>query len=201
MDFILSWIEHYGYLGLFASLMLGIFGLPITDETILTFAGFLIHQHTLAPTPSLVAAFLGSTCGMTVNYMAGRWLGLAFLHKYGARLHITPAQVVQVHDWFERHGKWLLPVGYFLPGVRHLAPFIAGASRLQFHQFALFAFSGGICWVLTFLLLGYFLGAEWPRLLPKVHIFLWAAVAAAAGLALVYLVWRRRWFRRSQIPQ
>ncbi len=53
MDIFLHWIKHviktYGYLGVFGSQMLGMFGLPVPDETILTFTGFLIFQRLPAP--------------------------------------------------------------------------------------------------------------------------------------------------------
>jgi membrane protein DedA with SNARE-associated domain len=47
MPALIHWIKTYGYLGVFSSLMLGMFGLPVPDESILTFTGFLIlwGQH------------------------------------------------------------------------------------------------------------------------------------------------------------
>ena len=45
MDVIFTWIVQYGYLVLFGLLMFGIVGLPISDETLLTFAGYLISSN------------------------------------------------------------------------------------------------------------------------------------------------------------
>jgi membrane protein DedA with SNARE-associated domain len=44
MSTIVYWIAHYGYLALFGLLMLGIVGLPVPDETLLTFAGYLVFR-------------------------------------------------------------------------------------------------------------------------------------------------------------
>ena len=44
MEIITQWISHYGYFGLFSLLMLGIVGLPVPDETLLTFAGYLVVE-------------------------------------------------------------------------------------------------------------------------------------------------------------
>ena len=201
MDIFLPWIEHvikaYGYLGVFASQMLGMFGLPVPDETIMTFTGFLIHKNYLRLAPAFLAAYLGSICGITLNYLVGRYLGWPLLHKYGFYLRLTDEKINQAHRWFERYGKFALFFGYFFLGVRHLTAFSAGASRLEFRNFSPYAYSGGFFWVATFLGLGYFLGEEWPRITPQIQTYLWLALAAGLLLALVaYLL--RRWQPRPR---
>ncbi len=47
----IHWIKAYGYVGLFTSLMLGMFGLPVPDESILTFAGYLVFKQQLDRRP------------------------------------------------------------------------------------------------------------------------------------------------------
>ena len=89
MDILIHWIKSYGYLGVFASQMLGMFGLPVPDETILTFTGFLVYKDYLHPVPAVLAAYLGSICGITVNYLAGRFIGFPLLHKYGSFLRLS----------------------------------------------------------------------------------------------------------------
>jgi len=193
MDLHINLIKSYGYVGLFASQMLGMFGLPVPDETILTFAGFLIYQHYLHPAPALLIAYLGSICGITLNYLVGRYIGWPLLHRYGFYLRLTDEKINQSHRWFERYGKISLFVGYFFPGVRHLTAFTAGASRLEYRYFATFAYSGGFCWVATFLAIGYFLGEERHRLVPEIRFYLWIAAGLIALLALAAsLVWRLR---------
>ena len=64
---IFHFIQHYGYAGIFSSLMLGIAGLPIPDETILSFVGYLIYKGHLQLFPALTAAFFGSVSGITLS--------------------------------------------------------------------------------------------------------------------------------------
>ncbi len=64
-------IIDYGYPGLFVLLMLGIVGLPVPDETLLAFAGYLVFQGKLSPVPTLLASFLGSACGISLSYFLG----------------------------------------------------------------------------------------------------------------------------------
>ncbi len=88
-------------------------------------------------------------------------------------------RVHRVHDWFHRVGGFTLTLGYFVPGVRHLTAYVAGASELEYRTFALFAYPGGLLWISTFLTLGYFLGDRWNRIAGKVH----KEVLIAAGVA------------------
>lgn len=194
----LHWIKAYGYLGVFASQMLGMFGLPIPDETILAFIGFLVFKNYLHPLPTLVVAYFGSITGITLNYLVGRIIGLPLLEKYGKYLHLSPERLAQVHQWFEKNGKWSLFGGYFLPGVRHLTAFSAGVSGLEFRHFATFAYSGGLLWVATFLTVGYTVGEEWRKVMPEVQSYLWMLVAGLIILGLAsYLAYRIQRARRE----
>ncbi len=190
------WISQYGYAGIFSLLVFGIVGLPVPDEWLLTFSGYLVSRHTLIFLPTFAAAFLGSACGITVSYSLGRIFDTYVLVKYGYILHITPARLAQVHSWFERRGRWTLLIGYFVPGVRHLTGYIAGASKLDFKNFALFAYSGAFCWAAVFITLGYVLGEQWNRVLESLHetklLMVALAIVAVAGYFVLGYLKRRR---------
>jgi membrane protein DedA with SNARE-associated domain len=178
-----DWITRHGYAGIFSLLVFGIVGLPVPDEWLLTFSGYLVFRHTLHFIPTLLAAFLGSACGITISYALGRLFDTYVIIKYGSVLHITPQRMSRVHRWFERRGRWTLLIGYFIPGVRHLTGYVAGASELPLASFMLFAYTGAFCWATTFTMLGYFLGEEWSRVLGTLHqTKLWVI---AAGIAVV----------------
>ncbi len=193
MPALLHWIKTYGYLGVFASLMLGMFGLPVPDETILTFTGILVYKNYLHIVPAGLAAFAGSACGITLNYLVGRFIGFPLLHRYGSYIRLSPEKLAEAQRWFEKYGKFALFIGYFFPGIRHLTAFTAGASRLRYSLFAPFAYAGGFCWVAAFIALGYYGGEEMARIMPQVQSYLWEAAAAVAGLgAVACLVYRIR---------
>lgn len=188
---VLAWISQYGYLAIFCLLMLGIVGLPVPDETLLTFSGYLIYKGHFTPLLAFGAALAGSACGITISFVLGRTFGLKLIHRYGKYMRITEEHVRKAHAWFERVGHWGLTFGYFVPGVRHLTAYAAGMSDVTPHQFGVFAYSGGVLWVGTFLTLGYFLGERWEAVEKNIHHYLvWITVACAIAL-LLYAVWRK----------
>lgn len=192
---LLQWVAHYGYLAIFLLLMTGILGLPVPDEWLLTFSGFLVFKGELHPLGTLAAAFLGSACGISVSYVLGDTLGLRAVRRFGHLVHLNEGRLERVRSWYDRIGKWLLVVGYFLPGIRHLSAFVAGLSRLSWPVFALFAYSGALLWSLTFLSVGYLVGERWRFIAAELHrgaLLITLAAAAAALLALgLYRWWRK----------
>ena len=193
---ILQWVAHHAYGGVFLLLMFGVVGLPVPDELLLTFLGYLISHGDVRFVPAVLCAFLGTTCGISLSYLLGRTLGLRILHKYGKYVRVTPELLKRTHDWFQRAGKWSLTFGYFVPGVRHLTAYVAGAAELELPQFALFAYPGGAIWVLTFISLGYFLGEAWLRVLEKFHRT--ALIATGIVAAIVIIFFLVRWIRRKK---
>jgi membrane protein DedA with SNARE-associated domain len=180
------WISAYGYGAIFVLLLLGIVGLPIPDETILVYCGYLIYKGTLHAAPAYFTAMAGSWCGISLSYTIGRTLGTSAVSRYGKRLHLTEDRLAQVHQWFKRVGHWALAIGYFIAGLRHLTAIVAGMSRLEFSSFAAYAWSGGAVWVLSFILLGYFLGEQWKTIAELVHRDMgYASLALLAALALI----------------
>jgi len=192
MEIVQHWIAQYAYVGIFSLLVLGIVGLPVPDETMLALAGYLVYRGQLQAVPTVVAALLGTICGITVSYLLGWTTGYYLLHKYGPRFHVTQDKVDRVHAWFERLGGLTLTFGYFVPAVRHLTAYVAGASKLEYPVFAAFAYAGSLIWTATFLSLGYFVGEHWSEALGREQKVALAVALVAVGSAVVWWLRRRR---------
>ncbi len=183
---VFHWISEYGYTAIVFLLMLGIVGLPVPDETLLTFTGYMAFKNRLEFLPALAAAIFGSICGITVSYFLGRTFGFYLIHRYGSYLHVTDEQLNRVHRWLEHKGAWSLLFGYYLPGVRHLTAYVAGTSKMSPVIFAAFAYSGALLWCVSFVAVGYLLGDEWSRRSHDIGGYAWIATVIAACAALIY---------------
>lgn len=193
MDFGFEWITHYGYVAIFVLLMLGIVGLPVPDEALLTFVGYLSFKGDLHLVPSLVTAFLGTACGITMSYALGRMFGLPIVTRLGVMFHASQKRITEVQTWVCRWGPYALPLAYFLPGIRHMAALMLGASQLLVRRFAAFAYAGALLWTATFIGIGYGFGAEWSRSSPAVHrsIVITALTIALTVAVILSVAWRR----------
>ncbi len=175
--------------------MFGIIGLPIPDETLMTFSGYLVFKGQLHIAPTIASAFLGSICGITVSYLLGRSGGYALILRYGHWVHITPERIDRVHEWLEHRGRWGLFFGYFVPGVRHLTALVAGTSRIRYSVFATYAYSGGLVWSTAFIAAGFFLGKGWLEASTEIRRWSLIGVALVGTLLLVYYLLRRKTHR------
>jgi len=190
METITQWIADWGYGGIFSLLVLGIVGIPVPDETLLTFVGYLAYKGELDLVPALLTVFAGSVCGITLSYILGRSLGLKIIHRYGRYVRMTPEKLQKTHLWFERSGKWVLMIGYFIPGVRHFTAYVAGASEFKLPEFALFAYMGALIWSMGFVMLGYLLGEQWETVLKVIDDNMLIVGIGVAVVVAGYLAWR-----------
>ncbi len=180
---------------IFSLLTLGIVGVPVPDETLLILTGYLVYRGDLQLIPVFFSAFVGSICGISVSYGLGRSGGFYLIEKWGHRLPGTKEKLIIVERWFARGGKWALTFGYFFPGIRHLTALVAGAAKLRWTVFALFAYSGGFLWSITFIATGYFMGEGWVEMSGKMHHLLVITSGAILVVLIVFALIRRK--RRS----
>ena len=157
---ILQCITTYGYFGFFVLLVFGIVGLPVPDEWLLVICGYLSFHDVVSFYPTVAIAAMGSVVGLTISFLLGRSSGGFFLQRYGKWLSLDDRKVIQAQNWFERWGRWVLIVGPFVPGLRNLMGYMAGASGLRLRVFARFAYLGGLMSSMTFVTLGYVVGTH-----------------------------------------
>ena len=102
----------------------------------------------------VVFSILGDQSG----YLLGRRGGPRIFTRPDS-LFFKQEYVKRTHEFYEKHGGKTLIYAKFVPIVRTFAPFMAGVGRMQYGRFVSFNVIGGLGWVLTMTLAGYFLGA------------------------------------------
>ncbi len=198
-DYILTFISAYGYIIIFLTMFLGLIGLPIPDEVIMMFAGYLISKGKLVFIFTVVIAFLGSFIGMSFSYLIGQLFGLPLIEKYGHRFFLTMDKYKKVQNWFHKFGKFAIMIGYFFPGLRHVTAYSAGVSKWSYRSFSLYALPGALVWVATFILLGFLFEDQWQQLYDEFHHWSWLVltVLLISGGSIWWLYRRRRLIRRK----
>ncbi|WP_017727898.1 DedA family protein [Halalkalibacterium ligniniphilum] len=186
-------LEHFGYVGLILALVLGIIGVPIPDEVLLTYVGYIVSQGKMSYLFSLISACSGAIAGISISYLLGNKLGTPFLEKFGPKIHLTEKRIDYTKRLFNKVGPFLLFIGYFIPGVRHITAYLAGINALPYKKFAIYAYSGAIFWGFTFITLGKKLGDHWMKVqyymsYYSVYFILFVIITFIVG----YLYWIKK---------
>ncbi len=100
----------------------------------------------------IVAAVLGDF----VNYHIGRWVGPMIFSREVRWLNRK--HLLRTQEFYEKHGGKTIVLARFVPIVRTYAPFVAGVGAMDRRKFFFFNVFGGIAWISSFTILGYFFG-------------------------------------------
>ncbi|GGT90933.1 DedA family protein [Actinomadura citrea] len=168
-------------------------GFVFPGETAIVVGGVLASQHVLSLPLLLVIAVVAAVAGDSVGYEIGRKYGPRLLDVAMMRKH--RAKVAAAQDLIRRRGAFAVFIGRFTALLRALMPALAGSSRLPYPKFLLFNVIGGVTWVVTFTLGGFFAGTAFEHAAKLAGRGLAIGLAAAAVVALV--VWSVRRHRRE----
>jgi membrane-associated protein len=105
----------------------------------------------------LVIEAVAAIAGNLVGYEIGRRGGPAVVTKPDSRL-FKPEYVERTQAFFDRYGAPAIILGRFVPVVRTFITVMAGAGRMPFRKYATYTVIGGLFWVVSVTVLGYFLG-------------------------------------------
>ena len=101
---------------------------------------------------------IASVAGDQSGYFLGFRTGPRIFSRADSLL-FKQEYVSRTMQFFERHGGKTLIYAKFVPIVRTFAPFMAGVGKMRYLRFLSFNVFGGIGWVVSMTLAGYFLGS------------------------------------------
>jgi len=171
-------------------------GLPLPGETSLIAAGVLSSQHGSVSigyviAVAAVAAIVGDNVGFVFGRHGGRWL----LTREGRWLDARERFLERGERFFARHGPKAIFLARWIPGLRVVGAWLAGAHRVPWRTFLLWNALGGIAWALSVGLAAYVLGHAAGRI--------FATVGVAGAVLIVVVVaatvgWRMTRGRRER---
>lgn len=128
----------------------------LPGDSLLFVAGALAAIGDMALLPLMLSLSLAAVLGNSLNYVIGRWFGHRIL-AWNSRL-LNRAALEKTHAFFEVHGGKTLVISRFLPLLRTFAPFVAGMGEMGYGRFTFFNVIGGVSWVVSLSLAGYWFG-------------------------------------------
>jgi membrane-associated protein len=100
---------------------------------------------------------IASIAGDQSGYFLGYRTGPRIFSRKDSRV-FKQEYVARTQAFYAKHGGKTLIYAKFVPIVRTFAPFMAGVGRMPYARFLSFNVFGGLGWVLSMTLAGYFLG-------------------------------------------
>ena len=160
IDWMLAFLGAYVYLGLwfviFAETGLAV-GFFLPGDSMLVVSGLFAAAGKLNVWLVMIAFFLGSVLGDSTGYWTGRVMGKTLFNRESSRI-FKPSRVEKAHNFFEKYGVKTVILARFVPIVRTFAPLVVGAAEMPYTRFLPFSIIGGVLWITSMVLAGYFLG-------------------------------------------
>lgn len=195
---------HWGYVAIFALVVVGNMGVPMPEETVLLLAGYMVWHGDLRLSVVLVLGITSAVVGDNLGYWIARRYGRAAFHRHGPWLLGSPARLAAMRSFVERRGPLAVFVARFLPGLRFAAGPLAGALGLRFGPFFAANVLGAAVYVPAAVGAGYAVGyglGEYVERLRRVIGGVESLVLAAALCGAVLLLgWRAVRARRRRRP-
>ena len=145
-------------------------------------AGFFLPGDSLLVTAGLFAAVEGALdIRVLVPILAlaaiagdntGYWLGYHFGPKLFSKddsFFFHKDHLARTQKFYDRYGPKTIILARFVPIVRTFAPTVAGVGRMKYSRFLAYSIGGGLGWISSMTLLGYFLGRKIPHIEKNVH--------------------------------
>lgn len=153
-------VTHYGVFVVFLFLSLGIFGLPVPDEFVIIFTGYLSSSGLLSVVTATGLVISGVFIGTLVTYTIGKKVGRPLIERFGKWVGLSEKRVSRVERWFTRYGSWTVTLGFFVPGMRHFVCCFSGMSGMAVKRYMVFSSLGTTTSGILGISLGYLFG--WP---------------------------------------
>jgi len=167
IDWMLAFLGGYVYFGLwfvvFAETGLAV-GFFLPGDSMLVVSGLFAAANKLNVWLTMLAFFLGSVIGDNNGYWTGRFMGKTLFSRENSRI-FKPSRVQKAHAFFDKYGVKTVILARFVPIVRTFAPLVVGAAEMPYSKFLPFSIIGGLLWISSMVLAGYFLGGVIERAL------------------------------------
>jgi membrane-associated protein len=132
-------------------------GFFLPGDSLLVVAGLFAAAGKLNLAILLSTLFVAAVVGDAVGYYTGARLGPR-LFKRQKSLLFRPSHLQKAHAFYEKYGGKTIIIARFVPIIRTFAPIVAGAADMPYRRFVVFNVLGGLLWVSSMILSGYFLG-------------------------------------------
>lgn len=180
-------VQAAGYFGMtliiFAEtgLLIGFF---LPGDSLLVTAGLLGSQGYINAFALGLLLTVAAIVGDTVGYSIGKASGPRLFTREDSLL-FNKKHLIRAHEFYGRHGGKTIIIARFMPIIRTFAPVVAGMGAMTYRRFLAYNAIGGVLWVWSMLLIGYFLGRYVPGIAKHIELVIVAVVVLSIVPAII----------------
>jgi len=165
-------VQWAGYSGLVliifseTGLLIGFF---LPGDSLLVTAGLFAARGDFDIVWLNILLIIAAVTGDAVGYYIGKRGGQALYHRENSRF-FKKEHLIKTHEFYEKYGGITIILARFMPFARTFAPVVAGIADMTYVKFATYNVVGGVSWVMSMTLIGYFLGTMFPGVVKHIEI-------------------------------
>lgn len=169
-----------------------IVGLFLPGDSLLFGAGVVLASHGAESQAWFIsgAALVVAVAGNQVGYYIGRYTGTKLVARRGGKV-LNRENLERARAFLDRNGFLAIVAARWIPWIRTLAPLIAGAARMSPRRFLLGTSLGGLLWVPTLVLVGYYFAGLLSTVPWLMTVLVWCSIGVFA-VGTGYGIWRYR---------
>jgi len=171
-------------------LLIGFF---LPGDSLLVTAGLFAARGDIEVLPLIAALSIAAVVGDTVGYNIGKQSGPRLFTRADS-LFFNKKHLVTTKEFYDRHGPFTIVIARFVPIIRTFAPVVAGIGAMEYKRFISYNVIGGVGWVLSMVLGGYFLG----QMVPNIHKNIDKVIVVVIFLSLLPIIIKYLRERRKQ---
>jgi membrane-associated protein len=159
-------------------------GFFLPGDSLLVTAGIFAARGDLDLVTLNASLSLAAIAGDSVGY----WIGVRTGPKIFTRedsLFFNRKHLISAKEFYDRHGGFTIFIARFMPIIRTFAPVVAGVGAMQYRKFIAYNVFGGIFWVLSMTLAGYFLGTLVPNIQERIHLVIAVVIVLSLLPAII----------------
>lgn len=192
-DFIISFTNSYGYVGVLILIFLENIFPPIPSELILLASGFLIARTNLNIFIMIIFATLGSLLGGILLYYLASLLNkntlIKLINSKALRfLNLKEKDIDLSFNWFNKKGNISVLICRCIPILRSLISLPAGIFKMSFIKFLLYTTIGSLVWNSVIIVIGYVVGDNFLVIneVLKKYSYLFVALITIIGVIVIF---------------
>lgn len=192
-DFIISFTNSYGYIGVLILIFLENIFPPIPSELILLASGFLITKTNLNIFIMIIFATLGSLLGGILLYYLASLLNkntlIKLINSKALRfLNLKEKDIDLSFNWFNKKGNISVLICRCIPILRSLISLPAGIFKMSILKFLLYTIIGSLVWNSVIIVIGYVVGDNYLviNVVLKKYSYLFVALIIIIGVIVIF---------------